>query len=87
MNNKSRIRSSDLYSKYLEWCKKESVKTVAKSNKFGAVIHRLFKSENKQYHVDGKATYFYDNIQYVDETICQDFCQRINMPEACHAAD
>ena len=66
---------------YLDWCKKEDVKIVAKSNKFGAAIHRLFGSDNKQHHIHGKATYFYENIQFIDEVKRQDFCQRINFPD------
>ena len=57
------------------------MKTKAKTNKFGAAIHRLFNSENKQHHVQGKATYFYENIQYIDEIRRQDFCQRITFPD------
>ena len=57
------------------------MKIKAKTNKFGAAIHRLFNSKNKQHHVHGKATYFYENIQYIDEIRRQDFCQRITFPD------
>ena len=81
VNNQSRVKSADLYQWYLDWCKKEDVKIVAKSNKFGAAIHRLFGSENKQHHVQGKPIYFYENIQFIDEVKRQDFCQRVNFPD------
>ena len=80
INYQNKVKSKDLYQLYTAWAEETKVPIVAKNNKFGSAIKRLFDSELKQHHVDGKPVYFYENVQYISANTREDFCERVTLP-------